>query len=106
MGRPRGAGIAGCKPDQAADQARADNGSQDTASNPAARAATVGAGERSKIGRVRFQRRGVMAERGAERQKGATRRGPYGRPVPQDTMRTGSPSGVRRMKDPTALASA
>ena len=104
MGRARWAGVAGCQADQAADQARADNGSQDTVSRATARARTArrSPGWRGLV--LWFQGSGGMADLFSGERAAANRR-PQAQPAAdQLVILTGSPSGVRRMKEPTAFA--
>lgn len=96
---------AGCQADQAADQARTDNGSQDTDRKARARATIA---VRSPLRRVVFWFFqgwwGMAACAGVLRAARGGRLMAY-RCTAQLVICTGSPSGVRRMKSPTALAS-
>lgn len=96
---------AGCKADQAADQARTDNGSQETARRASARAAKAfrSSGRRRLI--LWFQRGEVMVGTRADSRAPSWWARGQGTRSGQLVTLTGSPSGVRRMKSPTAFAS-
>jgi hypothetical protein len=94
----------GCKPDQAADQACTDNGSQETVSRASTRAATVRCWSPRSLLLVSFQRCRTMLLWGRRSKAPSVRAGGLRGLGDQSVIRTGSPSGVRRMKDPTAFA--
>jgi hypothetical protein len=95
----------GCKADHAADQARTDNGSQETASRARVRAAKARL-SRLRRGLIRVGQRDKGMGGRSSAEKRASRSGPaLLRCADQLSISTGSPSGVRRMKVVAALAS-